>query len=101
GVQDPTAWGVVVLAALAAALYSGFGVAWHLRHEQRTPRGFSTLFVSAGAVLATASALGLFRSDTARGVAVLVVGLAFGAAAAHFFRRVRTRDLSALLAAIA
>ena len=99
---EPTAWNVVVLAALFSLVLSAAGVAAHFRLGVRPLEPLAATFLLAGAAVAGYSAAWLFEGTShgvdREGAALLVVAGAHVLVGAAFFRR--ERELSALLLAI-
>jgi predicted membrane protein DUF2339 len=99
GRQGGLQWQLTLLAGVASCLSLGAGIAWHRRTEAPPLGSLTISLVAAGASLAVYSALRLYGTEEARGIAVLAVALVLGSSAAAFFRSPRLRDLSALLGA--
>jgi uncharacterized membrane protein len=95
--------GLLVLAAVFAALYLGAGIAHQLRNGKGTfDRIASSLIVSsAGFVFLSALALFSNGDPLDRGVFLLALAGAYGALGAFFFARRGGRDLGTVLIALA
>jgi uncharacterized membrane protein len=91
---------VVTLVAVFSLLYLGTGIAYQLRIEGPALEQVSTTLITGAGFLAAASVVRLFGSSTGQGAALLVVTLVYALAAALFWARRDTRDLSAYLGAV-
>jgi uncharacterized membrane protein len=89
---------VVALAGAFSVLYAAVGVAHRLRSGGSAYGRLATSFVLGGGALAAGAAVRLFETADQRGFAFLAVSLAYAVACGFFFRRLSTRDLSAVLA---
>jgi uncharacterized membrane protein len=93
-------WDVVVVTAACWLFYLGSAIALQLRLETRALASLPTMLVLVGGVLAGLSSVDLFAGND-EGWALLAVAAVHAAAAAVLFPRVRDRDLSAFLGAVA
>jgi uncharacterized membrane protein len=92
---------VLAVAAFFTLVYAGSGVARQLRLKTSSLDPIATSFIAGGALVAVDATIRLFATSEQRGLAFLVVSIVYAAAAAYFFIRPATRDLSAFLSFVA
>ena len=93
--QSPAS--VLALVAVFGVLYLATGVARHLRLGTAKLELIASAFVLGAGFVSAVSFVRLFATGEQQGVALLVLAAAYAAPGAFFFKRERTRDLSALL----
>jgi uncharacterized membrane protein len=92
---------VLAIAAFFALAYAGSGIARHLRLTTASLDPIATGFIAGGGLVAVTATIRLFATSEQRGFAFLAVAIAYALAAAYFFARPATRDLSAFLSFVA
>ena len=91
---------VVALAAIFSAIAVGTGIARQLRDRRCDLGRLPASCLFAGAIFGAGTLARLYGSPESRGLALMVVAVAFCLVAAALFRRQRDRDLSALVGAL-
>jgi uncharacterized membrane protein len=97
---EVTDWGAVAVAAAFWLLYLAAAIALQIRLERRTLGSLPSSLVLLGGLLAGVSTVALF-DGTDEGWVLLAAAVVEALAAAALFPRVRQRDLSAFLGAVA
>jgi uncharacterized membrane protein len=92
---------IVALTAVFALLYLAVGIGRQLRGGGPRLGHLATAPIMGSSVLAAGAAERLFGTTGERGGALLAIAAFYAVACVPFFRRRSTRDLSALLAAVA